>query len=95
MNKIILQLGQSKAILYFIMIIGFVLGYFNYSSSVTPIITSDPSALQDQDSIDSLAGFEIDFSILDDEIYRSLEIFGENPVDPGITGERRDPFAPI
>lgn len=95
MDRIIIQLGRSKAILFFVVIIGFILGYFSYSA-VDPLVGPNNIILpQDRDSLDSLAGFDIDFSILDNDVYKSLEIFGENPVDPEITGEKRDPFAPI
>ena len=95
MNRIIIQLGRSRAIIFFIVIMGFVLGYFSYSAVDPLVAPNDADLLQNRDSIDSMADFDIDFSILDDETYKSLEIFGENPVDPGITGEKRDPFISI
>lgn len=48
-----------------------------------------------KDDLKSFEDFDLDFSIFDNESYKSLEIFGENPVDPGITGERKNPFAPL
>ena len=32
---------------------------------------------------------------IDDKRYKGLELCGENPVDPGITGEIKNPFAPF
>ena len=95
MGRFIIQIGQSRAILAFIIILGAVLGYLGYSGSDVLVVPDDLNTSQRKDSLESWANFKIDFSILDDEAYKSLEIFGENPVDPGITGERRNPFAPI
>ena len=95
MSRFITQIGQSRAILAFIIILGAVLGYLGYSGSDALFVPDDSCTSQRRDSIESWANFKIDFSILDDEAYKSLEIFGENPVDPGIIGERRNPFNPI
>ena len=96
MDRFITQIGQSKAILGFISVIGIVLGYLSYSGSDSLVIPEEPASSQKRvDSIESLSNFKIDFSILDNQTYKSLEIFGENPVVPGITGERKNPFLPI
>ena len=95
MNKFIEQLGQSRIMLSFIIIVGAIIGYLGYSNLDTPVVPDDLSLHQRTDSIESFANLNIDFSILDNEIFKTLEIFGENPVDPGITGERTNPFAPI
>ena len=94
MERFILQIGQSRAILALIIIIGLVLGYSNYSQSDV-LVVSEIDPVRGKNSIDAFENFTIDFSILENEIYKSLEIFGENPVDAGITGERRNPFLPI
>ena len=93
MERIIAQLGQSRIILFFIVMIGAIIGYLNYSGSDVGLLPDEP--LIRKDDLDSFADFWIDFSILEDERYKTLEIFGESPVNPGITGERRDPFLPI
>lgn len=82
---------QSKVILGFIIFIGFAAGYLYYSqTSETFVNTSlplDPDLQYFEDT-------KLDFSILSDERYKALEIYGEVPVDPGVTG-RRNIFAPI
>ncbi len=95
MNRLITQLGQSRAILAFIVILGAVMGYLSYSKSDPQVIPDDPASSSKKDSIESWADFKLDFSILEDKTYKSLEILGENPVNPGLTGERRNPFSPI
>jgi len=95
MERFITQIGQSRAILILIMVIGAVLGYFSYSDIESETVPTDAGAKPRRDSIESFANFKIDLSILEDEAYKSLEIFGENPVDPGVTGERKNPFIPI
>ena len=95
MDKFIIQLGESMVMLTFIVIIGAIVGYLSYSGLDIPLIPENPDLLQKTDSLESFANLSIDFSILENETFRSLEIFGENPVNPGITGERINPFAPI
>ena len=95
MARFITQIGQSRAILMFIVLIGVVLGYLNYSGAEPLAVPEEPISSQRTDSLESLANFKLDLSILDNQTYKSLEIFGENPVTPGITGERKNPFSPL
>lgn len=95
MTRLIIQLGRSRVILSFIIAMGLILGYLSYSASDQPVVETGTGAISNKEELESLKNFSIDFSILSDEGYKSLEIFGENPVDPGITGERIDPFAPL
>lgn len=81
--------------LAFIIIIGAIVGYLSYSGLDAPTITESPELLQRNNSLESFADLNINFSVLEDEVFKELEIFGENPVSPGITGERVNPFAPI
>lgn len=94
MNRFIIQLGRSRLIIFLIISMGFVLGYLSYGINEDVLLTIKNPILAN-DSLESFKNFKLDFSILDDERYKSLEIFGENPVDPGVTGERKNPFAPI
>ena len=80
-------------ILSFIVGIGLVVGYLSYSNLDVPI-ESDQGSSQGDD-LASFRSFSLDYSILDDQRYKSLEVFGENPVEIGITGERKNPFAPL
>ncbi len=95
MDKFIIQLGESKMMLSFIIIIGAIVGYLSYSVLDKPLIPESPDLLQRGNSLESFDSLNIDFSLLENETFRSLDIFGENPVNPGITGERKNPFAPI
>lgn len=95
MTRLIIQLGRSRVILSFIITIGLILGYLSYSGADQSMVETGTGAISNKEELESLRNFSIDFSILENEIYKNLEIFGENPVDPGITGERIDPFAPL
>ena len=95
MDKFIGQLGESKVMLVFIVIIGAIVGYLSYSNSDAPVIPNSLDLSHRSNSLESFADLNIDFSILENEVFKSLEIFGENPVSPGITGERLNPFLPI
>lgn len=96
MERMIIQLGRSRVILAFIVAIGLVAGYLNYSQADDPtigLLIDEP--VVSRDNLESFKGFTVDFSILEDERYKSLEIFGENPVIPGIIGEKKNPFVPF
>lgn len=82
-------------ILSFIILMGIVFGYMSYSGIEEPIVSDEIRVVSSKEELESLKSFSIDFAILDDETYKNLEIFGENPVDPGITGERVNPFDPL
>ena len=96
MLRVIVQFGKSKVILTLIVGIGLISGYLSYSKADDPTlgILTDDSLIKAGD-LESFRNFKIDFSILDDKRYKSLEIYGENPVDPGFTGEKTNPFNPI
>lgn len=95
MARLIIQLGRSRTILSFIIGMGLVLGYLSYSQTDEPVVETGNEVIVSKEELESLKNFSIDFSILSNETYKTLEIFGENPVDPGITGERVNPFAPL
>lgn len=83
---------QSKVILGFIIFIGFAAGYLYYSQTSETIV--DIGIKQIDPDLEYFENTKLDFSILDDERYKVLEIYGEVPVDPGVTG-RRNIFEPI
>ena len=86
--------NQNKLIPIIVIAVGLVLGYLFYLQSdiETEILINLPE--QKTDNIDKLSNLNVDFSIFDDERFKALQIFGELPVSPGITG-RKDIFAPI
>lgn len=76
----------------FIIFIGAAAGYLYYSQTAEVIVDiGGPPISQELEKFDRI---KLDFSILEDERYRSLEVYGEIPVDPGVTG-RKNIFAPI
>lgn len=83
---------QSKVILGFIIFIGFAVGYLYYSQTSETFV--DSGAVPIDQALQYFQNAKLDFSVLDDERYRALEIYGEVPVDPGVTG-RRNIFEPI
>ncbi len=95
MARLIIQLGRSRIILSFIVVMGLVFGYLSHSSIDEPTIDTGAEAVASKEELESLKNFSIDFSILSNPTYKALEIFGENPVDPDFTGERVNPFAPL
>ena len=95
MTRLIIQLGRSRVILSFIVVMGVVFGYLSYSGLEEPIVDAEAGIVSNKEELESLKNFSIDFSILSNKTYKTLEIFGENPVDPGSTGERINPFAPL
>ena len=81
--------------LVFIVVIGGIVGYLNYSNLDVALVPESQYLKQEGNSLESFADLNINLSILDNQVFKSLDIFGENPVNPGITGERVNPFAPI
>ena len=84
---------NNNFIFIVIAIIGLVVGNFYYSSFTSETFVTP--ALNGQ--VDDLSGFEdinLDVSDLQKNQINSLRIFGEYPVNPGLTG-KRNLFAPI
>ena len=89
------QNNQSVLIAALIVVLGFAIGYFYYSQWAVPARTPvEPPPIPEKDDLKTFESLKIDFSILDNKKYKVLEIFGESPVNPGITG-KKDLFAPI
>jgi len=83
---------QSKVLLGFIIFIGSAVGYLYYSQTSEIFVdTGGPPISQELEKFDKI---KLDFSILEDERFKALEVYGEIPVNPGVTG-RRNIFAPI
>ncbi|GEM_PF-1641850 len=78
-----------------ILVLGFALGYFYYSQWAVPArVPVEPPPVAGRDDLNKFQNLKIDFSILDNKKYKALQIFGESPVNPGITG-KKDLFAPF
>ncbi|MBI2062094.1 MAG: hypothetical protein HYT64_00120 [Candidatus Yanofskybacteria bacterium] len=87
--------NQTVLITALIIVLGFAVGYFYYSQwSVPARVPVEPPPTAGKDDLKMFEKLKIDFSILDNKKYKALEIFGESPVNPGVTG-KKDIFAPI
>lgn len=87
--------NQNILMLTLIIVLGFGVGYFYYSQWTVPDrVPIEPPLISGKDDLKAFESLKINFSILDDNKYKALEIFGESPVSPGVTG-KKDIFAPI
>jgi len=85
----------NRSIILLILVIAFAVGYLYYSQSIQPAqLPLEPVPLSAKDDLNMFRDLTIDFSILDDTRFKSLRVFGESPVRPGVTG-KRDIFAPF
>ncbi|OGN09477.1 MAG: hypothetical protein A3C61_01755 [Candidatus Yanofskybacteria bacterium RIFCSPHIGHO2_02_FULL_39_10] len=82
---------QSKVILGFIIFMGLAAGYLYYGQT-SEVLVVEP--IEIDPGLQVFSTITVDSSILEDERYKLLEIFGEMPVDPGMTG-KRNIFDPI
>ncbi|MBI2063353.1 MAG: hypothetical protein HYT61_03930 [Candidatus Yanofskybacteria bacterium] len=84
----------SPVILFAIIILGLIVGYFYYNqTSQDQSVSVVPASLTDV-NFSKFKDLKLDFSGLDNLIFKTLRIFGESPVQPGSTG-RIDIFAPF
>ncbi|MDP3954083.1 MAG: hypothetical protein Q8Q06_01535 [bacterium] len=87
--------GQSNVTAYLFIFIGIVAGYLFYSQTLQDrVLEVAPLPIREGDSLDQLKDKSFDFSVFDNVEYRNLRLFGEVPVNPGVTG-RIDIFAPF
>lgn len=85
-----MQQQQNKLILYLVIALGLVGGYFYYSQALAePVIAPMPQA---SGNLDQFRNLRIDFGLLQKAEYKALRAYGESPVSPGISG-KADPFA--
>jgi hypothetical protein len=89
------QQATNKLILLAIVFLGLALGYMYTIYFVEPMVLPQPqssskvNAARLSESIN-----KIKWDVTESLEFKSLEIFGESPVVPGLTG-KRDIFAPI
>ncbi len=87
--------NQTTLIAALIIVLGFAIGYFYYSQWAVPaMVPIEPPPVAGRGDLKMFENLKIDFSLLDNKKYKALEIFGESPVNPGVTG-KKDLFAPI
>jgi len=88
-------MSTNKSILLLILVVAFAIGYLYYSQSIQPAqLPINPPPVSVKDDLMKFKDLTIDLSILDDNRFKSLRVFGESPVKPGVTG-KRDIFAPF
>jgi len=86
--------STSPVILIAIAVLGLIAGYFYYSQALhEQILPVSPINISATDELVKFKNLKLDFSALDNLVFKTLRIFGESPVQPGSTG-RADPFAP-
>ncbi len=89
------QQFANRSIMLLIIVVAFAAGYLFYSQSIQPAqLPINPPPLSERDDLIMFRDLTIDFSILDDDEFKTLRVFGESPVQPGVTG-KRDIFAPF
>ncbi|HEY4506558.1 MAG TPA: hypothetical protein VJH71_00070 [Candidatus Paceibacterota bacterium] len=85
----------SPVILFAIIALGFIVGYFYYSQfSSQNILESAPLAIPEDDNLTKFNSLTLDFGPFDNLNFKSLRVFGESPVQAGVSG-RPDIFAPF
>ena len=90
-----MQTNQNFLIPALIIILGLAVGYFYYSSIAVPAQIPIPTPpVSSSDDLKAFEALQIDYSILSNKKFPSLQIFGESPVNPGATG-KQDLFSPI
>lgn len=85
----------NKSVVALILVLAFAIGYLYYSQSIKPNqLPINPPPVVAGDSLTKFRDLTINFSILNENKFKSLRVFGESPVKPGITG-KRDLFSPF
>ncbi len=86
----------SPILLLLIIVLG-VLGGFIYNNQITPAADErikPMKSISPDDTLSKLRNSRMDFSILEDETFKSLKVFVELPINPGETG-RENIFLPF
>lgn len=87
--------STSPVILLAIVALGLILGYFYYASVLKDEAVTIPAfEIPADDNLAKFKDIKLDFSFVDDLKFGALKIFGESPVQPGVTG-KTDIFAPF
>lgn len=88
-------MNSNRSIMSLILVVAFAIGYLYYSQSIQPTqLPTSPLSITAKDDLETFRDLTINFSVLDDSRFKSLRVFGESPVRPGVTG-RKDIFAPF
>jgi len=85
--------NPSRVIPIAIIVLGIIAGYLFFSMTIQGGEMGIPPPVTTDDTLSKFKDISLDFSIFDDARFKSLKIFGESPVQPGLTG-RADIFAP-
>ncbi len=90
------MINRQTTLLYcsLLVVVALLGGYVYYTQVIKGTeIVAPPLPVSQQDDLKSFQNLNIDLTVLDNPIYRSLNTFGEVPVSPGVTG-KKDIFAP-
>ncbi len=85
---------SPKLIAALIILLGVLGGYLYYSQLLPATEPISPPPIGEKDGLKQFENFKIDFSIINNQLFRSLAAYGEAPVNPGVTG-KKDIFAPF
>lgn len=89
------MISINKSIVSLILVAAFAVGYLYYSQSIQPTqLPIEPLSTSAKDDLDAFKDIAINFSALDNPVFKSLKTFGELPVKPGVTG-KTNPFSPF
>ncbi len=90
-----MQQTTNKLIAGLIVLLGLAAGYLYNIYLVDSFSLVSPASSQkvNPEKLQKMIG-EINWKITDNDQFKSLEIYGESPVDKGVTG-KKDIFAPI
>lgn len=87
------QKSTEKIIIFLLVVIGFVGGYFYYSSVASLSVREIEKPVISKD-LEQFKNIKFDLSIFDKMTFKELKIFGESPVKRGEEG-KTDLFAPF
>lgn len=84
---------SEKLFIILILFVGFAVSFLIASNAGTPSASQQPMVVRGEIPAE-LRAINLDFSVLDNILFKQLKVFGVIPVNPGQTG-RDNPFAPF
>lgn len=89
------QTNQSKLIFFLVIVLGIAAGYIYYSfiakgGEAAPALTQSTQGK----TLEAFRDMKIDWTILDNSVFKTLQVFGESPVSTQAPG-KKDLFAPF
>lgn len=84
------QNRPNSLMILLVAVLGLAAGYFVYRGMAAYTVPPAPAA--GAEAFSELKNLTVDFSVLQDQRFRALQVFGELPVNPGLGG-KVDPFS--